>query len=144
MWRMRYLLIGILLLSGLSFSASMDQLIIELKNDGSRDCVLQKYWVLYGHVSDHTKVPNVLFRAQSASFIMRGGLSYHKSILLTYVCDVEQEITLFVDTLPELIGDSVIGKVCDAKRMSAQYTTRNTHGFYINTPMEIHWVISQI
>ena len=82
---------------------SVDQFLIKISNAMPTDCTLKDQVILFGHVSDHTTIPTVIHPNQTESFMMRPGPRYRtgiykdKSILLTYSCDLEQEITLYAN-----------------------------------------------
>ena len=126
----------------LCFSASLwassnDQLIIKIHNLLATDCELQEQIVLYGHVSDHTKVPTVIPAQQTAQFTMRSGPHHcnnhdDKTILLTYVCGSEQSITLY--TTDKTWQNP---KTFDEKNMRADFKM-NTLMLY---PSEIYWTL---
>ena len=105
----KFLLLGLLSLvvfSGRSYAASFDGLNISINNTSTNDCTLQKKKISYGHVSDHSQIPDVIFRDQTASFTMRSTRisvvnPYHESILSTYACADNQEATLFIHRSPQ-------------------------------------------
>lgn len=115
------------------------QFLIKITNGLSTDCKLKNQIILFGHISDHTTIPTVVRPNQTVSFMMRSGPRYRsnlyldKSILLTYECDTEQEITIYTSN-----NRSVDAKRFDIKNMWATYE--------IITPIlqrsEIDWTLS--
>lgn len=134
-------LLFLLIFSQVVIAAQADRLEISIKNAGSTDCVLKKQYPLFGHISDHTQVPEVIFRNQMAVFSMRSNrkLSLTTSILVTYECGDEQEITLFSGFLTHVGFEQ---KVFDAKNMQASVTTEDSPYFSTTEPWKIHWVIT--
>ena len=138
-------LLALVVLSARSYAASFDQLNISINNTSTNDCTLQKQIILYGHVSDHSQIPDVIFRDQTASFTMRStrisvASPYHKSILLTYACADNQEVTIFIDDLSAF----VYGKVIELKNMAVNFTKQNSSAFYRSTPATISWTLSSL
>ena len=138
-------LICLLLFSSTILAESRDQFQIKINNAMSADCRLKDPIILFGHVSDHTSIPIVIHPNQTATFLMRSGPRYgsqiykDKSFLLTYVCDYEQEITLFANA-----GRSVDSKRLDVKNMWA--TFKSNRPINSNTPIlgrsEIEWTLT--
>ncbi|MCR9191914.1 MAG: hypothetical protein NXI01_04570 [Gammaproteobacteria bacterium] len=110
---MKKILLGCLLLCSAAIWAVPDQLLIKITNSGASDCVLKKSLILYGHVSDHTAIPQVIPPYQTESFMMRGTRFSDKSLLLTYACGADQEATFFTD------GDTIYahGHIVDAQNI---------------------------
>ena len=129
-------LICLLLFSTTILAESRDQFQIKISNAMSLDCRLKDPFIIFGHVSDHTSIPMVIHPNQTATFMMRSGPRYRsgmyleKSFLLTYVCDHEQEITLYANANNHLLEV----KKFDVKNMWA--TFKNTGR------SEIEWTLT--
>lgn len=128
-----------LLFSASGWALTYEQFVVKITNSIETDCLLKDSFILFGHVSDHTSIPTVIHAHQTETFMMRAGPRYRtgmymdKSFLLTYVCGIEQEITLYTSA-----NNTVEAKKFDVKSMSATFER------YL--PMfgraEIHWTLS--
>ena len=129
-----------LLISTSIWGSSRDQFLTTITNTLATDCILKEQYILFGHVSDHTSIPTVIHPNKTERFMMRSGPNYEsgifmsKTFLLTYVCDSEQEVTIYANAN----NYDMDAKKFDEKNMSA------TFKMYI--PMiehsEIHWTLS--
>lgn len=117
-------LLGLALFSTASLAGSLlspSILSVNIKNDTPNDCVLKQQFVLFGHVSDHTKIPEVIFRDQTATFLMRSNSTCvtdpadicTKVALLVYACGDDKEVALY--------SKIDFGKVVYAKNMHADF-----------------------
>ena len=96
----KILFIGLVFFSTCTWAESLIPFFIKITNTLATDCKLKDQVILDGHVSDHTSVPTILHPNQTETFKMRPDPSkllhfQQKSILLTYVCGSEQEVTLY-------------------------------------------------
>lgn len=135
----KLIFIFFLALSNLSWAAARDPIQIDITNSLDSDCILKEFDILYGHMSDHTKIPAIIHPNQTVSFKMRSGPRYRrpyidKAITLTYRCNTEQEITLFT---------SANNNDIDTKRLAVKGMWANSDyqsiGFYAAT---IHWELT--
>lgn len=129
-----------LALSNLSWAAARDPIQISITNSLSSDCQLKEETTIYGHISDHTQIPDIIHPNQTASFKMRSGPRYRlgmymdKSIVLTYRCANEQEITLYTSAN----NNDIDAKRFDVKGMWAN-SDQQSLGFYA---ARIHWELT--
>lgn len=129
----------LLSLSALVSALPVDRLNISIQNASSADCVLKRQYSVLGHISDHTKVPEVIFKDQTAAFKMRSDKTHllHGTMaaILNYQCGTDQEITLsFI-----LAKHAFKCQVFDAKNMQAS-ATKEASSF--SEPWKIHWVLT--
>lgn len=130
---------SLFLISTPLFAATYDQLLIKITNSLSTDCKLKDQTILFGHVSDHTRIPQVISANQTLSFKMRpgptprAGIYKDQSFLITYVCDGEQEITLYGSQ-----NMSIEAKRFDVKNMWATFEIKAP----LFAPSEIDWTLT--
>ncbi|HVT63262.1 MAG TPA: hypothetical protein VHD33_07250 [Legionellaceae bacterium] len=134
-------LVLFLLFSISLYAFPQDRFLIKITNTLETDCKLKDDIILFGHVSDYTHIPAVIHPHTTEAFMMRSGPRYagvhnaEKTVLLTYICDSEQKITLFTN------GNHyhrVDAKTFDVKNMSASFEGSNP----ILDRSEIHWTLS--
>lgn len=136
---MKNLLLGCLLLFCMpSWATSKDQFQITITNTLATDCRLQDQTILYGHISDHTMIPTVIHPNTTETFMMRSGPRYRviykdKSILLTYICDNDQDVTLYSNN-----NNKSDAKTLNVTNMSATFKISD----YYTKHSEIHWSLS--
>lgn len=156
---MKKVLLYTLLLYSTVVSADPDQFKINITNDGTANCILKNKKILYGYVSDRSTVHTTIRPNETATFLMRSGTATplgnglmlisddsfkDKTILLTYSCGPDQEITLLTDQGIFDLSLKVGGKVLDAQLINAKYTTRLPKWFAnnLNDFPEIHWTLT--
>ena len=121
------------------FDAS-DLFLIKIRNTLYTDCQLQDKSILFGHVDDHSQIPNIIPAFQTKSFIMRPGPRYRiygndESILITYTCGVDQSITLYTTN-----NDLMDERTFDENNMHARFET-NWSPMLISVYSEILWTL---
>lgn len=130
------ILVFFLLLPYISWSAARDPIQISITNNLSTACHLKDNIIIYGHISDHSKIPKIIHPNQSSSFKMRAGPNYHlgiyidKAILLTYECESGQEITLYTSANNNQIDQKrfeVKGMWANSAKQSLGFSTANIY-----------------
>ena len=126
--------------------AYQDQVFIKITNTTDKDCVLTKKTIPYGHISDNTQLPDMIFRDQTIEFTMRSGpLRFEqgkdKMLLLTYHCDDNQEISLFTFISP--FQDSYLSdpRILGSSTWSRDLIVKTEQK--ITSPMEVHWTMTK-
>ena len=113
---------------------------VSITNSLATDCHLLSDAILFGHISDHTKIPQDISSNQTVKFKMRqgpkrrSGLYVEESILLTYQCDAGQKITLFSSAN---MGQ-VDAKIFDLQNMWATYTKKD---YQMKSTAKINWLL---
>ncbi|HVT62911.1 MAG TPA: hypothetical protein VHD33_05425 [Legionellaceae bacterium] len=134
---------------------SVFDFVISLKNDSANDCVLKKQQIIYGRLTKGTVVPEVLFRGQTMSFMMRKhgyykeksdyttGNLFDAQILLTYECGDNETITLMSHRIMKEAGADrrIRGVILDQNHLDATFTTSKPSVF-TQSPSKIDWVIT--
>jgi len=139
---LKKILLGCLLLCSTTIWAVPDQLLIKITNSGATDCVLKKSLILYGHVSDHTVIPQVIHPYQTDFFMMRANLAFNdKATLLTYICGTDQEATFFTDGGFNDDHFQVHGHIFDAKNIQVTIKRLNPAIFSSDYP-KIFWTLT--
>lgn len=126
--------------------AYQDQVFIKITNTTDKDCVLTKKIIPYGHISDHTQLPDVIFRDQTIEFTMRSGpLRFEqrkdKMLLLSYHCDDNQNITLFTIISPFQDSYFPDPNISEATTWSKDLLVKTEQK--ITAPMEVHWTMTK-
>lgn len=130
-----------MLLSSLSW-ATHELIQISITNSLATGCHLIDDTILFGHVSDHTQIPKVIHPDETATFTMRHGPNYRsgnyieESIILTYKCQDEQEITLFSSENMNYLE----GRKLDVKGMWANY--KKNDPIFTDVSASIDWVLT--
>lgn len=150
------MLLGAVMYSEISLAekVSVNDFRIKLKNNTAYDCVLQKQQIIYGTVKDN--VPEVIFRGETSSFIMKE-YGYYKEttdlfdgyltdalILLTYQCGDNQSISLLSHKAPlaKYIRERLIrGIILASNNLTASFATKYPSVYY-GRPSEIVWVLN--
>ena len=136
---MKKLVLGCLLLFSMpSWAASKDQVQITITNTLATDCRLKDQSILFGHISDHTMIPTVIHPNTTETFMMRSGPRYRaiyrdKTILLTYICDNNQEVTLYSNN--NIKSDA---KTLNITNMSATFKISD----HFVKHSDVHWTLS--
>ncbi len=125
-------MLNLFLLSTVSLAGTLS---VSIKNAGSTDCVLKQQFVLNGQVFHHTQIPDVIFRDQTATFMMSGK---NRRTLLVYDCGDEKEVALYSVAAEH----GFYGSVITVKNMKAQVTTERGAFFSYNDPAKMHWILT--
>lgn len=143
---MKKIILAWVFLISTSAMAYQDQIFIKITNTTDKDCVLTKKTIPYGHISDHTQLPDVIFRDQTIEFAMRSGpLRFDqrkdKMLLLSYHCDDNPDIDLFALISP--FQDSYLPdpQISTSSSRSKEFDVKTQST--ISSPMKVHWTLTK-
>lgn len=125
-----------------------ERLDISIANQTEADCVLKDSLLLHGHVSDHTSIPEVIFRGQTGKFSLRPKKKssmwerdkspVSMGLLLTYACGDGHSIRLLNERSATRVY--VFPQVFASENMKARHLSNDGAGF-VKPPAKIDWTI---
>ena len=118
---------------------------VHIKNTGSADCVLKKQYILYGKLTEHSQIPEVVFRGQQAQFEMTNSQIdrfLEAGCLISYECGDDKEVTFFTTTHMQqptfMKTDKTLSAIVDSKNMEVSFNTSRCNNVY-GRSHEVTW-----
>lgn len=122
-----------------AWGESCSQYSVHINNVGTSDCVLKKYYILYGKLETGSKIPDVIFRNKETAFHMTAA-DGAAACLLTYECGYDRSITFFTTTTMGSSYNKTRSGIIEAKNITAQFEANPCNSFS-SLPHEITWTL---